>query len=59
MRVHADSTPPPEGHGLQPPAYSVPSPTLLDRVDRGFDRFLGQQGEDQNDGASGGEDIQR
>ncbi|MCX4775008.1 hypothetical protein [Streptomyces sp. NBC_01285] len=60
MRVHTDSTAPPtEGRGLQSPAYGIPSPALLARADRGFARFLGQQGEDQDDGARGGEDPQR
>ncbi|SFY41595.1 hypothetical protein OH786_34395 [Streptomyces atratus] len=60
MRTHTDSTAPaPEGRGLRPPAYGVPSPALLARADRGFARFLAQQTEDQDDGADGGEDTQR
>ncbi|WP_331749356.1 hypothetical protein OG520_43655 (plasmid) [Streptomyces sp. NBC_00984] len=60
MRAHTDFTAPaPEGRGLQPPAYGVPSPALLTRADRGFARFLAQQTEDQDDGADGGEDTQR
>ncbi|MEU1371105.1 hypothetical protein ABZ454_33925 [Streptomyces sp. NPDC005803] len=60
MRTHPDSTAPaPEGRGLQPPAYGVPSPALLARADRGLARFLGQHGEDQDDQADGGEDTQR
>ncbi|MDV9187635.1 hypothetical protein R6L23_05265 [Streptomyces sp. SR27] len=60
MRAHADSTAPaPEGRGLQPPAYGVPSPALLARADRGFARFLGQHDEDQDDEADSGEDTQR
>ncbi|WP_199829796.1 hypothetical protein [Streptomyces sp. MMG1121] len=58
MRAHTD-TPAPEGRGLQPPAYGVPSPALLARADRGFARFLGRHGEDQDDRADGGEDTQR
>ncbi|MEV7856433.1 MULTISPECIES: hypothetical protein [Streptomyces] len=58
MRAHTD-TPAPEGRGLQPPAYGVPSPALLARADRGFARFLAQRTEDQDDGANGGEDTQR
>ncbi|NSL43468.1 hypothetical protein [Streptomyces sp. 8P21H-1] len=54
MRARTDSTAPdPEGRGFRPPAYGVPSPALLARADRGFARFLGQQGEDQHDGADG------
>ncbi|MFB7293371.1 hypothetical protein [Actinacidiphila glaucinigra] len=57
MPAHTDSTAPaPEGRGLQSPAYGVPSPALLARADRGFARFLGQHGEDQDDRA-GGEDT--
>ncbi|MER0443284.1 hypothetical protein ABR738_01590 [Streptomyces sp. Edi4] len=60
MRAHTDTTAPaPEGRGLQPPAYGVPSPALLARADRGFARFLGRHGEDQDDGDGGGEDPQR
>ncbi|MGP3634326.1 hypothetical protein ACTU45_13315 [Streptomyces sp. 24-1644] len=60
MRAHTDSTAPePEGRGLQPPAYGVPSPALLARADRGFARFLAQRTEDQDDGADGSEDTQR
>ncbi|MEV8103997.1 hypothetical protein [Streptomyces sp. NPDC088135] len=60
MRAHTDSTSPaPEGRGLQSPAYGVPSPALLARADRGFARFLGQHGEDQDDGVGGGEDTHR
>ncbi|MGW2683614.1 hypothetical protein ACWC6I_10730 [Streptomyces sp. NPDC001414] len=60
MRVHTDSTAPaPEGRGLQSPAYGVPSPALLARADRGFARFLGEHGEDQDDVADGSEDTQR
>jgi hypothetical protein len=60
MRAHTDSTAPaPEGRGLQPPAYGVPSPALLARADRGFARFLAQRTEDQDDGADGSEDPQR
>lgn len=60
MRTHPDSTAPaPEGRGLQSPVYGVPSPDLLARADRGFARFLGQHGENQDDGADGGEDPQR
>ncbi|WP_406349393.1 hypothetical protein OHA44_37700 [Streptomyces sp. NBC_00144] len=60
MRAHTDSTAPaPEGRGLQPPAYGVPSPALLARADHGFARFLDQHTEDQDDGADGGEDTQR
>ncbi|MET9513147.1 hypothetical protein ABZX62_32685 [Streptomyces flavidovirens] len=60
MRAHTDSTAPaPEGRSLQSPAYGVPSPALLARADRGFARFLGQHGEDQDDGADGGKDTQR
>ncbi|MFE4310459.1 hypothetical protein ACFRR6_30935 [Streptomyces sp. NPDC056891] len=60
MRAQTDSTAPaPEGRGLQPPAYGVPSPALLARADRGFARFLAQRPEDQGDGADGGEDTQR
>ncbi|MFI5825209.1 hypothetical protein ACIA8I_40075 [Streptomyces rishiriensis] len=59
-RSHTDSTAPaPEGRGLQPHAYGVPSPALLARADRGFARFLAQRTEDQDDGADGGEDTQR
>ncbi|MFE9913206.1 hypothetical protein [Streptomyces clavifer] len=60
MRTHPDSTAPaPEGRGLQPPAYGVPSPALLARADRGFARFLAQRTEDQDHGDGGGEDTQR
>ncbi|WP_333732581.1 hypothetical protein [Streptomyces sp. IBSBF 3010] len=60
MRAHHDTTAPaPEGRGLQPPAYGVPSPALLARADRGFARFLGRHGEDQNDRDAGSEDPQR
>jgi len=60
MRAYTDTTAPaPEGRGLQPPAYGVPSPALLARADRGFARFLAQQSEDQDDGDGGGEDPQR
>ncbi|MFF2060969.1 hypothetical protein ACFVWZ_04055 [Streptomyces sp. NPDC058200] len=60
MRAHTDTTAPaPEGRGLQPPAYGVPSPALLARADRGFARFLAQHTKDQDDGADGGEDTQR
>ncbi|MEV7855065.1 hypothetical protein [Streptomyces sp. NPDC088135] len=60
MRAYTDSTAPaPEGRGLQPPAYSVPSPALLARSDRGFARFLGQHDGDQDDVADGSEDTQR
>lgn len=58
MRTHTDA-PAPEGRGLQPPAYGVPSPALLARADRGFARFLGEHGEDQDDVADGSEDPQR
>ncbi|MFD4543503.1 hypothetical protein [Streptomyces bauhiniae] len=58
MRANTD-TPAPEGRGLQPPAYGVPSPALLARADRGFARFLGRHGEDQDDGVDDGEDPQR
>ncbi|MFI9630486.1 hypothetical protein [Streptomyces sp. NPDC052042] len=54
MRAHTDSTAlAPEGRGLQPHAYGVPLPALLARADRGFARFLGRHGEDQDDGANG------
>ncbi|MGZ2362379.1 hypothetical protein LRE75_37985 [Streptomyces sp. 372A] len=60
MRAHHDTTAPaPEGRGLQPPAYGVPSPALLARADRGFARFLGRHGEDQDDRDDGSEDPQR
>ncbi|MFF3159605.1 hypothetical protein [Streptomyces sp. NPDC057910] len=60
MRTHHDTTAPaPEGRGLQPPAYGVPSPALLARADRGFARFLGRHGEDQDDRADGCEDTPR
>ncbi|MFD4577974.1 hypothetical protein ACFWNK_37345 [Streptomyces sp. NPDC058417] len=60
MRAHTDTTAPaPEGRGLQPPAYGVPSPALLARADRGFARFLAQHTEDQDDQADGSEDTQR
>ncbi|MCX5387527.1 hypothetical protein [Streptomyces sp. NBC_00083] len=60
MRAHHDTTAPaPEGRGLQPPAYGVPSPALLARADRGFARFLAQQSEDQDDGDGCGKDTQR
>ncbi|MEH0415970.1 hypothetical protein [Streptomyces sp. B21-083] len=59
-RSHTDSTASArEGRGLKPPVYGVPSPALLARADRGFARFLGQHGEDQDDGDGGGEDPQR
>ncbi|MFE4335771.1 hypothetical protein ACFRQM_42250 [Streptomyces sp. NPDC056831] len=55
MLAHTDSTAPePEGRGLQPPAYGVPSPALLARAGRGFARFLAQRTEDQDDGPDGG-----
>ncbi|MFE9399869.1 hypothetical protein [Streptomyces flavidovirens] len=58
MRAYTDTTAPAtEGRGLQPPACGVPSPALLARADRGFARFLGQHGENQDDRA--GEDTQR
>ncbi|MGW3983573.1 hypothetical protein [Streptomyces mirabilis] len=54
MPAHTDSiVPAPEGRGPQPPAHGVPSPALLARADRGFARFLGQHGEDQDDRADG------
>ncbi|MFB7374191.1 hypothetical protein ACFC0D_30580 [Streptomyces sp. NPDC056222] len=54
MRARNHSTAPAmEGRGLQPPAYGAPSPALLARADRGFARFLGQHGEDQDDQADG------
>ncbi|MFD6335480.1 hypothetical protein ACFWGI_38670 [Streptomyces niveus] len=60
MRAQHDTTAQaPEGRGLQPPAYGVPSPALLARADRGFARFLGRHGEDQDDGGDGCEDPQR
>ncbi|MFD3665782.1 hypothetical protein ACFWVF_35120 [Streptomyces sp. NPDC058659] len=60
MRAHHDTTAPaPEGRVLQPPAYGVPSPALLARADRGFARFLGRHGEDQDDGDGGSEEPQR
>ncbi|MFB7745288.1 hypothetical protein ACFXPM_25070 [Streptomyces sp. NPDC059095] len=60
MRAHTDTTAPaPEGRGLQPPAYGVPSPALIARADRGFARFLGRHGEDQDDRADGSEDPRR
>ncbi|MEU7330138.1 hypothetical protein ACGFR6_34965 [Streptomyces sp. NPDC048567] len=31
---------PPEGRSLQPSGYGRPSPTLLERADRGYARFL-------------------
>ncbi|WP_330260932.1 hypothetical protein [Streptomyces sp. NBC_00539] len=58
--AHTDSTAPArEGRGLQSPPYGVPSTALLARADRGFARFLGRHGEDQDDGADGSEDPQR
>ncbi|MFD7498275.1 hypothetical protein ACFV8T_39185 [Streptomyces sp. NPDC059832] len=60
MHTHHDTTAPaPEGRGLQPPDYGVPSLALLARADRGFARFLGRHGEDQDDRADDGEDPQR
>lgn len=65
MRASTDTTAPalegpgPEGRGLQPPAYGVPSPDLLARAERGFARFLAQHTEDQDDRADGSEDPQR
>ncbi|MFE3072520.1 hypothetical protein [Streptomyces sp. NPDC059247] len=60
MRARHDTTAPvPEGRGLRPPAYGVPSPAPLARADRGSARFLGRHGEDQEDRADGGEDPQR
>lgn len=60
MHAHHDTTAPaPEGRGLQPPAYGVPSPVLRARADRGFARFLGRHGEDQDDGDDGCKDPQR
>ncbi|MCX0247935.1 hypothetical protein [Streptomyces drozdowiczii] len=60
MRAHHDTTAPaPEDRGLQPPAYGIPSPALLARADRGFARFLGRHGEDQNDRDDGSEDTPR
>ncbi|MFJ4343261.1 hypothetical protein [Streptomyces sp. NPDC088915] len=54
MRSHTDHTAPvPEGRGLKSPAYGVPSLALLARADRGFARFLGRHGEDQDDGTGG------
>ncbi|MFE5091869.1 hypothetical protein ACFRCI_16065 [Streptomyces sp. NPDC056638] len=58
--AHTDTTAPePEGRGLQPPAYGVPSPALPARAGRGFARFLALRTEDQDDGVHGGEDTQR
>ncbi len=60
MRASTDTTAPaPEGRVLQSPAYSVPSPGLLARADRGFAQFLAQHTEDQDDRTDGGEDPQR
>ncbi|MFE3144413.1 hypothetical protein [Streptomyces scopuliridis] len=42
MPAHTDSTAP-EGRGLQPLAYGVPSPALLARADRGRARFLARK----------------
>ncbi|MFB7215408.1 hypothetical protein [Streptomyces sp. NPDC056255] len=59
MRAHTDIAAPAEGHGLQPPAYGVPSPALLARADRGYARFLAQRTEDQDDRADDGGDVER
>ncbi|GHB75675.1 hypothetical protein GCM10010377_77630 [Streptomyces viridiviolaceus] len=60
MRVHTDRTAlAAESSDLQSPAYGVPSSALLARADRGFARFLGQHGEDQDDRPGDGEDPQR
>ncbi|RPK32293.1 hypothetical protein EES39_39335 [Streptomyces sp. ADI92-24] len=60
MRTHPDpAAPAPEGRGLQPPLYGVPSPALLARADHGYARFLGQHDADQDDRADSGEDTQR
>lgn len=53
MPARTNSTPAPDGRGLQLPAYGIPSPALLARADRGFARFLGQRGEGQDDRADG------
>ncbi|MGW1305724.1 hypothetical protein ACWD5R_39470 [Streptomyces sp. NPDC002514] len=56
MPAHTDTTAPaPEGRGLQPPAYDVPSLPLLARADRRLARFPDQH-EDQ-DGRADGEDT--
>ncbi|WP_405755664.1 hypothetical protein OG232_37780 [Streptomyces sp. NBC_01411] len=60
MREHTGTTAPaPEGRGLQPPAYGVPSPALLARADRGFARFLAQKTEDQDTAVDSDENTPR
>ncbi|WP_329030572.1 MULTISPECIES: hypothetical protein [unclassified Streptomyces] len=57
LRVSTDSTAPAsKGRSPRPPGYGVASSVLLARADRGYARFLGRHGEDQDDGAEGGED---
>lgn len=49
MSAPTPAGPPPEGRGLQPPDYGRPSPTLLERADRGYARFLADKAPDDGD----------
>ncbi|MFJ7201734.1 MULTISPECIES: hypothetical protein [unclassified Streptomyces] len=60
MSAPTPADPQPEGHGPQPPDFGRPSPTLLERADRSYARFLAVQvpaadtgDHDQDDDAAG------
>lgn len=49
MSAPTPAGPQQEGRGLQPPDYGRPSPTLLERADRGYARFLAVRALDDGD----------
>ncbi|MGQ4458411.1 hypothetical protein [[Kitasatospora] papulosa] len=56
MSAPTPAGPQPEGRGLQPPDFGRPSPTLLERADRGYARFLAVQAPDAHTGDHGQDD---
>lgn len=50
MSAPTPAGPQPEGPGLQSPDGGRPSPTLLERADRGYARFLAVQAPDASTG---------
>ncbi|MFF5897024.1 hypothetical protein ACFY8O_13950 [Streptomyces argenteolus] len=53
MSAPTPAGPQPEGRGMQQPDFGRPSPTLLERADRGYARFLAVQGSNVHTGDHG------
>lgn len=59
VNLPAPASPDPEGPGLQRPDFGRPSPALLERADRGYDRFLAHTNQAPDDSADGRDDTAR